>query len=49
MNETRPASMLQPVTFSLSDESELERVPMRPVTEAEEAADTAWAAFGGGT
>ena len=34
----RPASMLQPVTIALDDdESELTRVPMRPVTEAEEA------------
>jgi len=34
----RPASMLQPVTFATDDdESGLKRVPMRPVSEDEDA------------
>ena len=35
--DARPASMLEPVTFGDGDESELRRVPMRPVDEAEDA------------
>lgn len=39
--ETRPASMLQPVECAAAmSEAELRKVPMRPVTEAEEAANT---------
>ena len=38
--DPRPASMLRPVEFSLDDdEPELRRVPVRPISEAEEAED----------
>lgn len=38
----RPASMMEPTDFAVDDDgAELKRVPMRPVTEAEEAED-AW-------
>jgi len=42
LTDSRPASMLQPTELAGDDdETELRRVPMRPVTEAGEAAD-AW-------
>jgi len=42
LTDSRPASMLQPTELAGDDdETGLRRVPMRPVTEAEEAAD-AW-------
>lgn len=41
LTDSRPASMLQPAALAGDDdETGLRRVPMRPVTEAEEAADT---------
>jgi hypothetical protein len=41
LTDTRPASMLRPAEFATDDdEAGLRRVPMRPVTEEEEEADT---------